>query len=349
MWTFFGGKHNCVVDGRDDAKELLRLIDSHNFHASEHLRYIDENKAARLAQMQRFMADFVCGHFLLDVYAGMYSDCDWQSEGGKFDIGHVKRAVCHLAWLMEAHETFVNPSRTAWVQRLEWVDAVPNVGASDAAASPSVGDVLEAKGWSKKYWGSSEYWEHEDGQWQYEAPQCADVKTEQLQGVDEFVFVGIWAPSVYHRMKSGVADEMHDDGLQSDPRFMQEACKATVLWPKSVSVTGTAVSLAISKSTVAWPSRQWWMQNVVKDILLANDFGEMSNKNYAGGTWTKPLIPVDDDEREEFHQKLVRWGTTLQEYAQHLKSSRQSTTASTRAAPDAEEAEVQVLAKKQRR
>lgn len=64
VWHFFEGKHNCNLEGTDAAKIHLRLIDSHNFAASDRVRYVDENKAARLAQMQRFLGDFTAGHCL---------------------------------------------------------------------------------------------------------------------------------------------------------------------------------------------------------------------------------------------------------------------------------------------
>ena len=67
-WNFFDGEHKCMLAGSEAAKEFLRLIDSHNFEAAEEVRYVDENKSARLAQMQRFMADFTAGHYLLDIF-----------------------------------------------------------------------------------------------------------------------------------------------------------------------------------------------------------------------------------------------------------------------------------------
>ena len=49
VWRLFKSRHNCILQGTDEAKDLLRLVDSHNFEASERLRYIDENKSAPLA------------------------------------------------------------------------------------------------------------------------------------------------------------------------------------------------------------------------------------------------------------------------------------------------------------
>ena len=66
-----------------------------------------------------------------------------------------------------------------------------------------------------------------------------------------------------------------------DDDFLREACKSTLLCPKSMGVSGAAVSLAISKSSVAWPSRQWWMEAIVHDIL-AQGFGTLSEKRHVG-------------------------------------------------------------------
>ena len=42
LWRLFKGCHNCILQGSDEAEDLLRLIESHDFEASERLRYIDE-------------------------------------------------------------------------------------------------------------------------------------------------------------------------------------------------------------------------------------------------------------------------------------------------------------------
>ena len=62
-----------------------------------------------------------------------------------------------------------------------------------------------------------------------------------------------------------------------------------------MGVSGTAVSLAISKSSVAWPSRQWWMEAIVHDIL-AQGFGTPSEKKFAESMWVKPRVPFTNSQ-----------------------------------------------------
>ena len=146
VWNFFDGEHNCMLAGSEAAKELLRLIDSHNFEAAEKMRYVDENKSARLAQMQRFMADFTAGHYLLDIFIGQVEPMNFKTD--KYQVEHVQRAACHLAWLIESHETFVNPKRVPWVKRLQWIDPKKNEAPTQEIPAASMRD----QDWQRKDW-----------------------------------------------------------------------------------------------------------------------------------------------------------------------------------------------------
>ena len=55
---FVGGKPNTVAQWSEGGKSLFRLIDSVNWRAADLLQYVDEDKAARLRQNQRFLYDF---------------------------------------------------------------------------------------------------------------------------------------------------------------------------------------------------------------------------------------------------------------------------------------------------
>ena len=114
---FVKGEPNSKLKFSDKGGELFRLIDSVNWTAAEHLQYTDENKAARLRQLQRFLYIFAGGHLLMDEMAGIAgADGGEAREAATVDNtevsdSHVIRATCHLAAIWEGHESFINPGR----------------------------------------------------------------------------------------------------------------------------------------------------------------------------------------------------------------------------------------------
>ena len=177
-------------------------------------------------------------------------------------------------------------------------------------------------GWLERVWASTgkKYWEETStGKWSLthpalpeESQQETDCKTEvaPVQGVDEWVFVGILSSTMKNRLLAGVEDAQATWEAEG---FVQAACKATVLWPGN-KVTGSSVAAAVKHNRVPWPSMQWWREKIVEEELLRNGFGAYSVHNFGGGHWEKPVVPEDATQEEEFQKLLLRWNVTLEEY-----------------------------------
>ena len=106
-----------------------------------------------------------------------------------------------------------------------------------------------------------------------------------LEGVDEYVFVGIFDPALKARMVSGEKDAEATWG-QTD--LVKAACKITLLWPCAGSenrVSGNMVAKAIRENKVPWPNLSWWKSLVVEGELLRVGLGERSPHNAGGGSW----------------------------------------------------------------
>ena len=128
----------------------------------------------------------------------------------------------------------------------------------ERAQACGAGPVESACG-VKRYWGDTPFWEKPIGEWTFSEPThvvdaAVLVDDEPEQCVDEYVFVGIWDPTLRREM-SGLFQEGAPQNIDEvDDDFLCEACKTTLLLPKSMGASGTAVSLAISKK---FCSRVW--------------------------------------------------------------------------------------------
>ncbi|CAK0890531.1 unnamed protein product, partial [Prorocentrum cordatum] len=123
---FVESNPNAVARFTPKGAALYRLVDSVNWSAADRLQYVDEDKAARLRQLQRFLYDFAIAQLLLEVQkaasgpagpAGDAADAGAAAAPGAVatrptvkdafvDEQHVQRAVCHLAAIWEGRESF---------------------------------------------------------------------------------------------------------------------------------------------------------------------------------------------------------------------------------------------------
>ena len=100
----------------------------------------------------------------------------------------------------------------------------------EAAQACRAGPVESA--WVKRCWRDTLYWEKPSGEWTLSEPshvvdEAVLVDDEPEQCVDEYVFVGIWAPTL-HREMAGLSQEGAPQNIDwVDDDFLREACKTT--------------------------------------------------------------------------------------------------------------------------
>jgi hypothetical protein len=214
--TFTEEGHNALLHMDSPGMTLFRKVDSINWHAAGILQYVDEDKAAKLRQAQRFLADLSGGHLLLDVMADLLP-ATARVANIPIEEKHVRRAVCQLAAIWEGHETFITPGRQPYVISAFWegdsknlgvetpraVPASPASGADGSApaavdpAAAAEGDgaeVLPSLGrlappdidaeWEQKEWDGATYWQNTiTGEWCWYKPLLepisSDIKTTE--------------------------------------------------------------------------------------------------------------------------------------------------------------------------
>ncbi|CAK0862916.1 unnamed protein product [Prorocentrum cordatum] len=349
---FVESNPNAVARFTPKGAALYRLVDSVNWSAADRLQYVDEDKAARLRQLQRFLYDFAIAQLLLEVQkaasgpagpAGDAADAGAAAAPGAVatrptvkdtfvDEQHVQRAVCHLAAIWEGHESFVNPRRTMYLEENVWRGTlVEQREAAARAAADEGADDVEAEGvagaesglelpagWSQNAWNGTPYYypDADERAWQYEHPSTVPTPPVPRipQGVDEYVSVGIIDAGLKSRMIAGVDDA---EVTWGGGDLIAAACKNTLLWKCPTAenrITGNVVSAAIRASQVAWPSLSWWKSVVVEGELLRAGLGRKSDHNAGGGFWEKPKVPIDEEELTAFVDQLAQWGVALEDY-----------------------------------
>ncbi|CAK0900375.1 unnamed protein product, partial [Prorocentrum cordatum] len=323
---FVESNPNAVARFAPEGAALYRLVDSVNWSAADRLQYVDEDKAARLRQLQRFLYDFAIAQLLLEVQkagsgpagpAGDAADAGAAAAPGAVatrptvkdafvDEERVQRAVCNLAAIWEGHESFVNPRRTMYLeenvrrgtlaeQREAAARAAADEGADDVEAegvAGAEGGLELPAGWSQNVWNGTPYYcpDVDERAWQYEHPPTVPTPPVPriTQGVDEYVFVGIIDAGLKSRMIAGVDDA---EATRGGGDLIAAACKNTLLWKCSTAenrITGNMVSAAIRSSQVAWPSLSWWMSVAVEGELLHAGLGRKSDHNASRGSGRSP-------------------------------------------------------------
>ena len=272
---FIEGKPNSVARFEDSGAELFRLVDSVNWSAAERLQYIDEDKAARLRQLQRFLYDFSIAQMLLDVQkAASHHPTSTEAPAGaaqgaaaaevapratvqtaRVRKEHVQRAICHLAAIWEGHESFVNPRRTMYLEENVWRGtlAEQRAAAAHAEADAGAAEMADVRGneadggselpagWSQKMWEGTPYYHPQDneGAWQYERPAggpALGAPTSTVPQLPQGVDEYVFVGILDPALKSRMITGVDDAEVTwGETDLIASACKTTLIWKCSTA------------------------------------------------------------------------------------------------------------------
>jgi hypothetical protein len=149
------------------------------------------------------------------------------------------------------------------------------------------------------------------------------------RGIDEYTLVGILCPELATKLREGKDGE--DSGelssLFQDQTLKLEAVRATLTWPNTKSISGSSVTAAIKRERVSWPTQTWWRKEIIDGILLPAGVGKVSERNFGGGCWYKPLPPspgAAQEEHKAFETMLMNFGVSIQEFMANFPTPKRS-------------------------